>query len=196
MCIRDSPWFFGSMGRLGVVAEARLRLVVENDGTERYPLGKKGRIDVDAASARVGADENLFWLTVFAPAADRTRLRERLESLMAHHDESARFTEIYEYRIAATGIVAPLVYPEPGEFAAMGVWGTVRPGGERSRKLFALSDAIDHLLRDEPGWRRYVQTEAVRPSFDHMEYFGPRVGPVFGALESAFDPHHILNPPK
>ncbi len=188
------PWFFGSMGRLGVVAEARLQLVAENQVTQPYPVGASGRIDVRSASARVDADENLFWLTVFAPVVDRKRLRERLESLMARHSESANFTEIYEYRIASADVVAPLVYPEPGEFAAMGVWGSVRPGGERFRKLFALSDAIDHLLREEPGWRRYVQTEAVRPSFDHLEYFGPRVGPVFALLESSLDPHQVLNP--
>src|SRR3546814_8468035 len=71
------PWLFGSFGQLGVLFEAKLRLLVDADAPDAYPIGRTGCI------LRVQADDPANNDTPPAAAGQRSEEHtSELQSLM------------------------------------------------------------------------------------------------------------------
>ena len=193
------PWLFGSMGQLGVFAEATLA-IVPFEGTAPYPAGKSLRAPaLDApphlplAFAPKG-DERLFWFTLFVPDEELADARRELAALEARHARALRFAERYTYPVRHRGLVAPLVYPQPRPFTATGAWGWLGDASRASvERLLEFDRDFMALAHSRPDWRRYIQSELPAGPEVYRQCFGAERYDALRKLKSELDPAALLN---
>jgi FAD/FMN-containing dehydrogenase len=192
------PWLFGSMGQLGIFAEATLA-IVPLEGAAQYPEGKAlvaprlAEQHVPLQFAPRG-DERLFWFTLFVPDEELAVAQRELLALEARHGGALRFAERYCYPVRHRGMVAPLVYPEARPFTATGAWGWL---GDASReaveKLLAFDRGFMALAMSRPGYRRYIQSELPAGPQIYEQCFGPAIYAELRRIKSELDPGYLLN---
>jgi FAD/FMN-containing dehydrogenase len=187
------PWLFGAMGQLGVVVEASLR-IVPGVHEPAYPLGAAAEIPaLDPQAAEPGADEQLFWFTLFVPEPDAADAHAALSAL-EHRHGALRYSERYLYRVAHRGGSAPLVYPEPRAFVATGAWGWLREVSDAgAAHVQALDRDFMELALGRPGWRRYIQTEFSASPEAYRRCFDPSAWSRFVGLKRDLDPGELFN---
>jgi FAD/FMN-containing dehydrogenase len=189
------PWLFGSMGQLGIVAEATLRIL----GEREFPAGKSGMVPrlapqhVPLAYAPQG-DERLFWFTLFVPDAQVEEAHRELRALEARHGRALRYAERYTYAIRHRRRVAPLVYPQARGFSATGAWGWLADASESSvARLLDFDRDFMALAQSRPDWRRYVQSELARGPEVYERCFGAALYAELGRLKAELDPKGLFN---
>jgi hypothetical protein len=192
------PWLFGSMGQLGIFAEATLA-IVPFESAARYPRGrsmpapKLAEQHVPLQFATKG-DERLFWFTLFAPAEQLVDAQRELLALEARHAGALRFAERYCYPIRHRGLPAPLVYPQPRPFAATGAWGWLGDASPASvARLLDFDRDFMALAMSSPDYRRYIQSELPAEPEVYRQCFGEEVYRAFQRLKSQLDPKGLLN---
>lgn len=193
------PWLFGSMGQLGIVAEATLA-IVPLAGAAPYPQGirlyapRLVERHVPLAFAPQG-DERLFWFTLFVPDEHLAEAHGELLALEARHRGTLRFAERYSYPVRYRGRMAPLVYPEPRAFNATGAWGWLADATMASlERLFAFDRDFMALSQSRPLWRRYIQSELPSGRDIYERCFGAPRYEELRRLKSELDPWSVLNP--
>lgn len=180
----DFPWLFGSMGQLGVIESATLRLL----GTP-----KPGHPNHGTVPASPQGWEKILWWTIFAPEDQADQAREDIIKIGVAHRLKWRGRWPYRYHIASAGFTPPLIHPHQGALVANGIWGT--PLAETFED--GLANEIDadvmQMLATRPSYRRYVQTERTPKPFDYAACFGRDVFEHFQALKQRYDPKGLLN---
>ncbi len=184
------PWIFGSMGQLGLIVEATLRIEpVEDTPPAPYPVGVQGSV--------APSDpwwEHHVWFTLFVPEEATERAQDQLEKLALGHEAVWAPLSDYRYFVRFRTFNPPLLYPRQESFAAVGIWGTARPmlSDVSVAGLRSLSHDFAALVASEPAYRRYVQSELTFAGFDFPAYFGKEVFDGFYTHKVACDPLHLL----
>jgi FAD/FMN-containing dehydrogenase len=186
-------WVFGAMGQLGVVVEATLRLVPERDVPPDPIELRADERERHEESHTPGPAVGPFWFTVFAPDALVPRAKREVEALLSAHARVLAPLPTILYPIRRVGRVPPLVYPREEAFTGIFFWGELRRGQTASAVL-ALERGLRALLRAEPRYARYVQSEIVPKRFDWREHFGPASYARLRAWKRLLDPKNLLNP--
>jgi FAD/FMN-containing dehydrogenase len=191
------PWLFGSMGQLGIIAEATLT-IVSTPGAG-YPKNKTGMVPrlaqqhVPLEYAPQG-DERLFWFTLFVPDEEVAEAHRELRALEQRHMRALRYAERYTYPIRHRGRVAPLVYPPGRAFSATGAWGWLADASEASvARLLEFDRDFMALAQSRPDWRRYVQSELARGPEVYERCFGAERYAELGRLKAELDPKGLFN---
>ena len=189
------PWLFGSMGELGIVAEAKLDVVTPGSAPLRDEGSRRAGVLLDSKQSGHGRDEagRLFWFSLFVGEAHRDEACAVLDKLEMQHPDSFNLRERYAYRIVHRGVVAPLVWPEQTSCHAVGSWGLLRDATpDRMDRVVAFDTSFMQAARAN-GYRRYVQSEIPSgPSF-YRTYFGEEIYAAFRAKKAALDPHGLFN---
>jgi FAD/FMN-containing dehydrogenase len=188
-------WFFGGMGQLGVIVEAKLMLL---------PLGKpalpaSGEIptvsQVNAGDAaefdRRYQQFRLYWFTLFVPPAEQERTTQELTRIAKAHP-GLSYNEPYVYPMKFRTFNPPLVYPEDKDFVGVGLWGSAALEANVAPVVRALEDEINGLAR-KPRHRRYIQAETNLAAVDYQTYWGSEIYERFRKLKREYDPKNILN---
>jgi hypothetical protein len=181
------PWLFGSMGQLGVVHEAVLR-IHPAAGEARYPGGEAGVVPRSEPHP-----ETLFWYVVFAPAAQNEAVRGALLELAKRHGRVARPRALETYPLPFGRFNPPLVHPLQESLVAVGLW--VEPPDPFVPNWDAYRDLerdFAALVRSHPSYRRYAQTELLYEDFRWEGYLAPEVLEGFAAWKSRLDPAALL----
>jgi hypothetical protein len=183
------PWLFGSMGQLGIVAEATLRLVPLEGEEPVLPGGLPcGRI-----VATRHEWEKLVWYTVFAPGSRWTTVIQELASIGRRHAPGWSPRPPYAYALPFRRFTPPLLHPGREDLVAVGIWGDAPPRGFDPDRLEELDRAITAWLRQNPDCRRYAQSELLLGDFDYRSHFGPGLA-RFAELKHRLDPGQLLVP--
>jgi hypothetical protein len=157
------PWIFGSMGQLGLITEAVLKVIpIKDGGGNKIPIGKTLNLNSKEYYTKwkeTSSDKPLFWLNFFATKkiADRGRgdlekLREEFKDLF----EGSEFVR-YEREIKYKNFNPPLIFHEGQPFMVQVLWGYLKSKVIPSQLAFLDKKAF--FLAQKYGYRRYVQTE-------------------------------------
>jgi FAD/FMN-containing dehydrogenase len=193
----DFPWLFGSMGQLGVVVEARLKMISVG-APSRYPLGEQLRAE-DEPQGEItqllargpNEQERLHWFTLFIRPEQKAEADRALAELTERHRASLAFRPRYEYLLKVTRDVPPLFFESGQDFLAIGVWGDVQ-ATTTNAAIGALEREFMALIRTK-GYRRYIQAEAPGSPELYRSYFGEQLYERFREQKRRYDPEHLLN---
>ncbi len=203
----DFRWFFGAMGVLGAVLEAKL-VIVPNDPTVSapYPMGEAGAVPkVNATSVPVyqwgnQADPLSYWVTLLVPTrvdpacvAPTYEAMVELDALRRQHARALEYLPVFRYNMSYRGLVAPLVFPFAEDFAALFLWGKGNATSEEGRLAIAALESDFIRLVRERGYHRYHQTELVGDEMDFPAYYGPEIWGRLVELKRRYDPRTVFN---
>lgn len=181
------PWMFGSMGQLGIIVSARLKILGED--VAAYPLNEKGTIPSNEAEAT----GHLVWFTVFVPEDELETVKVELQRIKEVHSNALKYRRDYVYPIKFTRFNPKLLFPSVGDFVGVGIWGKPKTA-DRSLLLGLERDVMKLvMLHHDTPYRRYIQTELVSPNIDYEAYFGNVIYEEFLALKKRLDPNCLLN---
>lgn len=183
------PWLFGSMGQLGVIHEATLRIVPLEGVRAPYPQGESGRVEASAQEW-----ERIAWFTLLAPARLQRPLLDLLAELERRHVDVWRRRPPYRYDIAFKTFTPPLLHPFQGPLVAVGIWGTPAAEGFDPGMMAAIELDIIVLTRGLPYVRRYLQTEMTFHPDALCINVGMAVYSEFREWKRRLDPNHLLTP--
>jgi len=181
------PWLFGSMGTLGVIYEAVLDLI---------PSGSSDGHSIPDADSLPATSSPLWpkhvWLTLLVSTDDRETATNSLERLAQTHPLAWEPRESYEYYLPFRCFNPPLLYGEPTDFFAIGIWGD-RKGGDGSLvQYLVMEDAFQRYV-ERTGHRRYFQSELIRNQRALERYVGRVYADAFLDLKGTLDPRGLLN---
>lgn len=183
------PWLFGSMGQLGIICEATLRIVPLQGRQPAYPNGRCGHV----MASRHDWEKNV-WYTVFVPKPVWLQAVRELIEIGRRHAPAWRARPPYAYDLPFRTFNPPLIHPRQESLAAVGIWGEIPAGDVDPRQLRRLDAAVADWLRAHPDYRRYAQAELVFEEFDYREQFGPICHASFTRLKRDLDPLQLLAP--
>lgn len=194
----DFPWFFGSMGQLGVISEVGLDIIAEKNA--RFETNE-GRIEESweqtaeaPARRREFETSRLTWFTLIAPTERKNELIADLAKLKAEHANAMRYIPDYTWPIRKRRFTPPLFYPEHRELTCIGIWGYGHPtSADTSEKLLKLNDSVMRLLQQKPYYRRYIQAEPVRHQANWRQFWGETVHDRFADRRKIYNPLGNLN---
>jgi len=194
------PWLFGAMGQLGIVLDATLAIVpMRPEASPPYPEGRAlvapllapPKIPPEYAA---GADESLFWFTLFVPDERIDEAHGALSALERRHASALRFQERYRYPIALHRWLPPLLYPEARAITATGAWGWLRDkSASGTERLLEFDRDFMALAEGEPAFRRYVQSELPGGPGVYERCFGAQALAGLGRLKAELDPRLLFN---
>ena len=194
------PWLFGSMGQLGVMTQAKIKIIARgNAQAPPYPLGTTIRapllgplrIPPEFATSR---EERLFWFTLFTPDEFLDEAHRDLKALEHNYKSALRFQERYRYPIRPGGLQVPLVYPFNRSFTATGAWGWMQDTRPDSVSgLHSFDREFTLLATSKPHYRRYVQSELPCGPDIYHTCLGDETYHAFRGHKLAFDPDNLFN---
>jgi FAD binding domain-containing protein len=210
----EFKWLFGSFGQLGVLVEARLKLLpVHANGAQAYPLGQAGTIPkvqpedpkmTDAPPPFFGMHW-LYWFSILVSPAQEQAVWEALQPLVAKHAPYLQLhggfvgphvggTPIgYRYVIRFKNFTPPMLYPFDEEFLVLGfmaVFGAGTP--RRNEKIFEVEkEFVEIALRQ--NFTLYPQAENLGLRVDFQHYYNKEIYNKFENFKESFDPEHLLN---
>ncbi|HSA59831.1 MAG TPA: FAD-binding protein [bacterium] len=180
------PWMFGSMGQLGIVVSAKLKILGPDP---LYPLNEEGTVP----PINAGDAEPLYWFTLFVPTAELDAAKEAIQRIRETHAKTFLYRQDYVYPIKFVSFNPPLIFPANMDFVGVGIWGSpVRP--DPSLVLAVERDVMSLVAaRHATPYRRYIQSEVVSPGTDYRAYFGDVIYQKFLGLKKKLDPGFLLN---
>jgi hypothetical protein len=197
------PWLFGSMGQLGIVLSAKLKLI-PLEGKELKPLPADAIINEawenDPIMAKRTHDsyrnEYLYWFSIFAPASEEKILRAELNAIKTRLPQLMKFLPEYYWPMKFFRFTPPLLFHAQSDFVCIGIWGHLPPDAtqeQRVRNVLKLEEEVTLLLSRHPHFRRYIQSEVVPSAGRLNTYFSPRIKEQFSKLKELYDHLMILN---
>lgn len=180
------PWMFGSMGQLGVIVSAKLK-ILGGEGSP-YPFGEEGTVP----PREVVDSEHLLWFTLFVPTEELETAKTALHRIREAHAKTLKYRRDYVYPIKFARFHPKLVFPLDQDFVGVGVWG--KPMTKDTSLWMAVERDVMDLVKAhrDKSYRRYIQTEIVAPDTDYRAYFGDAVYEEFLALKKRLDPNFLL----
>lgn len=181
-------WMFGAMGQLAFVVEATLRILPLGKGVP-YPADEQGELPRTPAQW-----ERYAWFTLFVPFAKAQQALNQLGEVAARHPGCWRPLSSYVYPIRFFRFNPSLLYPNQRGFVAVGIWGTpTNPAaGFDFHAVKQLDADVTALVRANPDYRRYIQSEMTFGEVDYQAFFGEETFEAFRALKLRYDPDSVL----
>ena len=211
----DFPWFFASFRQLGVIVEARLKIIPNNElNSCTYPLGEKGKIPFQQPEDPLLCDQppaskgmnHLYWFSYLVLPDQEQRAWDELSLWVQRHNgvlkpiggwvgPSIKNIPIgYRYIVSFKNFHPPLLFPKPEDFLLMGVMATLPVGLPAfDTKIFSLEkDFTEIALRN--GFNLYPQAENAGRGIDYKNYYHPDIYAKFQKLKNKYDPDDLINP--
>jgi hypothetical protein len=207
-------WLFGSYGQLGIIVEAKLKLIPNHPSAVlAYPKGSSGRIprvqeeDPAENDRQVPATENiLFWFSLLiSPDQEALAWKEMTEFCRRYPgivvpDGGWAGPEMngepigYHYNINFHTFNPPLVYPIDESFIVMGVMSLINIHHQDNNDVILKieTDFIDIATRND--FKLYSQAENIGRNVDYKNYYSDVIYNRFKTLKIDFDPSRIINP--
>lgn len=181
------PWMFGSMGQLGIIVSAKLKIVGSEAAS--YPSNEQGMIPPQ----ELEVSGRFYWFGIFAPMEEFEAVRAVLQRIKMAHQGAIRYRRDTIYRMPFSRFNPKLIFPPQRDFVGVEIWG--EPKSTDLEPVLALERDIAELVRThrEIPYRRYIQVELVAPETNYEAYFGADLYNEFLALKKRLDPNLLLN---
>ncbi|MBX2870388.1 MAG: FAD-binding oxidoreductase [Acidiferrobacterales bacterium] len=194
-------WLFGSMGQLGYIVEATLKIIPSAHSHQpRYATGYQVTAPflekpVIPLEFQLQENQGLFWFTLVCPTEHLEVAHSSLKTLERSYHGVLQFQERYSYQIKYLDEpTPPLFHPYQGDLVATGAWGWLLEISEQGlSRLLEFDDAFTELTTTHPHYRRYIQSELPNAINDFRRCFGEEVYGKFESLKNHWDPHHVFN---
>lgn len=190
-------WMFGSMGQLGIVVEAALRIIPARD-KEQLPLPAEGRIpswgeqepEKFARYEPTFQSFRLYSQAVFVPQGSEKRVRAELIEFFEPYKAEFQMRRILALPVRFRTFNPPLVFPEQKSFTVVGL--EYLPIIASNSQLAVRIDLnfADYVRGHH--YRRYIQMEMTRDPKVIADYFGEHVWNEFRQVKQSLDPHGVF----
>lgn len=181
------PWLFGSMGQLGYITRAKVK-IVPIEGRD-YPLGVSGRIQ-NSDPAKV----KWAWFSLMSRADQKDIVLSALRTLERNHSDIWIPSEFFHGSFKYIDFNPPLVYPHERDFVLTALWGSPRsPHGFNLTDILRLERDFHRVVLSDVNFRRYLQAELVPEGFDYRTYFGEKIYAQFLEIKKELDPLMLIN---
>jgi hypothetical protein len=201
-------WVFGSMGQLGVITSARLRIMPSGTGTK--PLPKAAVVSEEwsekydgprminpsiAELTSKGVDVRVFWFIMIGPWRFADRYQKSMDELFAKFAERLYLEPNYNWKIYRRSFIPPLFSVHDESLICTGPWGVIpaKPDSVMFDALLQLEDEFVRSVDLDPSVSRYIQAERVEKDFDFESYFPQATVDQFRSWKKELDPKHVLN---
>ena len=191
------PWLFGSMGQLGVIVEAAMR-IVPIQGAPQQSLPRSGRIP-SWGDARPGLYERyqetyrsfrMYSVALFVPEGAEAHAQADLHAFFEPYETVFQLRRTLVLPIRFQSFQPPLLFPRNEAFTAVGIEFVPREAAH-AEMAFAVEDAFADFV-EERGYRRYIQMELARDPRAIADYFGPATWEAFYEVKQQLDPHGLF----
>jgi FAD/FMN-containing dehydrogenase len=210
----EFKWLFSSFGQLGVLVEAKLKLLpVPADNSATYPLGQTGTMpkvqpenpNVTNIPPPAQGINWLYWFSYLIAPDQEPDVWEELGPMVEKHVPAVRpeggwvgpsvgGTPIgYCYTVRFKTFNPPLLYPVDEDFLLIGFMAVLGVGTPRlDAKIFEVEkEFVDIALHR--NFKLYLQAENLGLTVDYKTYYGDEIYHHFKQLKDRFDPHYLLN---
>ena len=207
-------WIFGSYGQLGVLVEAKLKLLPNLPAAIlAYPKGMQGNVpkrqqedpsDNDQKSAE---QENiLFWFSLLISPEQESHAWRELEAFCHRYagiinpdggwagPKINNETIGYHYNISFHNFTPPLLYPFNERFLVVGIMSFLKINQLDKNEAILAIEANFIELAIENNFKLYLQAENIGRNINYREYYGDLVFDRFEELKHEFDPKYMINP--
>lgn len=187
------PWMFGSMGQLGVITEAKLRLIPATGSPHsKYPLNKNDKITYQHENYLSSSHHPVYWFNLFVNEAQLFEAQEALRRFQGNYPDVLRYIQIYVWPIKQNRFVPPLLYPTVEDFYSTGVWGTAGVGFSKD-KLASMEKEFNEIVIKN-HYHRYIQAEMADGPAKFANYYGDKTYQAFRKIKLQLDPKFLFNP--
>ena len=191
------PWLFGSMGQLGVIVEAALR-IVPVQGRPQRSLPREGHVPAWGEKQPAQWEQylqtfdsyHLYSVAVFVPDSMVRRVTAELHDFFRPYESVFWLRRTLTLPIRFRDLNPPLLYPEQESFTAVGIEFVPRETAHAEMAL-TVDEAFGEFVR-ERGYRRYIQMELTRDPVALAQYFGSEVWDAFYGMKQEHDPHGLF----
>jgi len=207
------PWLFGSYGQLGLIAQARLKLIpLKRNPTPDYPLGRKGKVarrqKTDPKEHDSRPDEEirrLFWFSLLVSPEKEGRGWADLAKFARQFPNEIKPEGGWMgpliggqpigcfYSILHKNFHPPLIYPRQETFYVMALLARLPTGETNRQRTLEIEHYFIELARNS-GHRLYLQAENIGRTIHLPDYYGPQTFEKFLELKAEFDPKDLFNP--
>ncbi|PCH69450.1 MAG: hypothetical protein COC01_01490 [Bacteroidetes bacterium] len=184
-------WLFGSMGQLGFIAKAIIKIrkthtneVYQNSNEENIvTLGKK-----------------FYWYPMFFSVSEMGYYQKKMERLIADIKNRCHLSDSVKVmfnkgglRIEFQEFNPPLLYPDTGSFIVLGIKNLLPAGEDNFNvKINCVRSNADEFIRSNKI-HTYYQVSYYRQSKEKLlEYLGPEVYSQFKEIKARFDPYNVF----
>ncbi|RLA62137.1 MAG: hypothetical protein DRQ88_00940 [Epsilonproteobacteria bacterium] len=183
------PWIFGSMGQLGLIVNATLRIVPINKNM-KITLPEKRKMNFeyfyDGKHKRP-----LYWFNLFLAKNQLEKGKAELNQFKKNHAKYFTDLEPYRWPIKFHQFNPPLIFPKDESFFCLGVFSDLK----RSygfKELKEIDRAFSELVQKN-GFGRYIQSERdIRPE-GLRSLWGEKLYKRFYELKKLYDPKFLFN---
>lgn len=185
------PWLFGSMGQLGLITEAILKLspLVPNIKTT-MPVNQQFTL---ASESHHHKKENatLFWFNLFSSKEKKelaTSLQKKIKEKYNHY-----FSDLnhYMWKITFKNFTPPLLFNKKEDFYCIGIFSQKKE--EVSNQIIKNMYEEFFRISTSNGFRGYIQSELNNRPIQFKELWGSLVYEKFKTLKKELDPNFIFN---
>jgi hypothetical protein len=206
-------WIFGSYGQLGIVVEAKLKLIAKSPlSLLCYPKGVEGKIPKcqqedpkDNDKPKSVIESILFWFSILvAPSQEELAWSElsafcdRHQSIIPSGGWAGPIKDGepigYHYNINFVEFNPPLVYPKDEKFIVMGIMSFLDIDSNSSNSSILEIEADFISLAIKNNFKLYLQAENIGRTINYKHYYGDAVFERFQQLKDEFDPLRLINP--
>lgn len=197
---RDDPlflWLFGSMGQLGIITEAVLKLVkIDNNQNQvTLPINLPITINFTNNGGRYHATHTprpVIWLSLIATPSELNASIQELNTLKSKYKMTGKWTINTDQKVA-TSVVPPLLYDVKSEIYFVTLWGDRGTDPNSISEFEKLHQDFTEIV-DRKKYHRYIQIEYTPSSAIYKQYFDPKIYNKFLQLKIELDPLFLFNP--
>ncbi|MEM7181893.1 MAG: FAD-binding oxidoreductase [Spirochaetota bacterium] len=189
-------YLFGSMGELGIIVEAKLRIYPTAD--VQYPQGKTGTLPTKTIAQnhrleklKVRDKPQYYWFGLFISADKKEEAIQEAEMFFHKYKKIFQIDDMIVYSFPYKGIPIPLLFPENKSFNGIEFRGFVHPQKNKLQLKKMEKEYMNFVLAK--GYRRYIQVEFSQEHRVWKRYFGNEIYSQLYHYKKLLDPKFLFH---
>jgi FAD/FMN-containing dehydrogenase len=187
-------WFFGSMGQLGIITEARMKTYSAPAQTKlTLPIGKAVPIEFKENGGRYHASNVKhipeLWFALFVAPEQVDSAAQDLSIL--HDTNPSEESHLVKY-VINTKSPPPLLYSGKGNFYLVSLFWYKNDNAESTRAFIQQNDTLNKIVRAKK-YNRYIQSELSGGPAVYKNYFSDVTYRYFRGMKVRLDPQFLFN---